>query len=448
MSTPSGSPKEPELQTLSGEITPEELESCIRLLQREDVMRLCQAASRRALGSSRLATTPLPAGLSQNDTKNLLAATQRLFAVRSPMWDRTGYSTWFTMTREILHSLQSIDSHCTDESLLSAALANRDSKRFVVHSRVNDAISAIKLDGVPLDFSAVKDLIFMRRHPASDGERVAMNTYRLLADIESVASHEWTPEFLQGLYEQLCDGIAHEPFDPGRALATGAAAMHSYEILAMVCDYANTDVLFHPAIAAIVLGEVFRYWTPFPAWNATIGALAFKILAVKRGYGVMATLAVEHTRLRWKDGDFLLPGDSPQAPRNEPSLFPRYGEADTTVYITENLQLITIALADLQRTVELQRKRDIEIRDVLYGDAGLNHRQRSILARALRLPDAKFRIRYHQTTHNIAYATARADLIDLAERGYLTYENTGLGAPFIFYAAPDLAQRLHNGEGR
>ena len=49
----------------------------------------------------------------------------------------------------------------------------------------------------------------------------------------------------------------------------------------------------------------------------------------------------------------------------------------------------------------------------------------TVLARAMRDPDAEFRTRYHQTTHNIHYATARRDLMELHEKGYLDMELPG-----------------------
>ncbi|MHB1018557.1 MAG: hypothetical protein ACYC2X_11840, partial [Coriobacteriia bacterium] len=70
----------------------------------------------------------------------------------------------------------------------------------------------------------------------------------------------------------------------------------------------------------------------------------------------------------------------------------------------------------------------------------LNHRQRSVIGRALRVPDATFRIGYHRTTHGIGYATAHRDFAELVERGYLT--ETTEGRMKVFRAGPALEERI------
>jgi len=76
----------------------------------------------------------------------------------------------------------------------------------------------------------------------------------------------------------------------------------------------------------------------------------------------------------------------------------------------------------------------------LQNDPSLNHRQRSILSRAIRHPDAEFSISYHRTNYNVAYATARADLLALVEKGYLTQQKRQKA--FVFSPHRDLQTRL------
>ena len=83
---------------------------------------------------------------------------------------------------------------------------------------------------------------------------------------------------------------------------------------------------------------------------------------------------------------------------------------------------------------------DAEVRSVIEHDVDINYRQRSVIAQSMAHPEVEFRIREHQTTHNVVYATARADLLDLVERGYLRQEQRGKA--FVFLPVSDLAERL------
>lgn len=82
---------------------------------------------------------------------------------------------------------------------------------------------------------------------------------------------------------------------------------------------------------------------------------------------------------------------------------------------------------------------DIEGR--LRSAGSFNHRQLALLGHALRHPGAEYTIRSHQHSHGVAYATARADLLVLAEKGLLRKHT--IGAKTMAFRVPaDLEERL------
>jgi len=103
---------------------------------------------------------------------------------------------------------------------------------------------------------------------------------------------------------------------------------------------------------------------------------------------------------------------------------------DLTDYATLSLQLALIALVDLHWKLHQLEREDDELRSLLQRDPEINHRQRSILGRALKNPAAEFRIAYHKATHNVVYATARADLLELVDKGYLVMGKKGRAMVF------------------
>lgn len=69
-----------------------------------------------------------------------------------------------------------------------------------------------------------------------------------------------------------------------------------------------------------------------------------------------------------------------------------------------------------------------------------NHRQTTLLNHALRNAGEAYRVDAHQRSHAVVYQTARRDLLELEAVGLL--ERTKQGNAFVFYAPPDLRQRL------
>jgi hypothetical protein len=73
--------------------------------------------------------------------------------------------------------------------------------------------------------------------------------------------------------------------------------------------------------------------------------------------------------------------------------------------------------------------------------AELNHRQQAIISHAVRHPGFTYNIAGHMARHDIVYATARLDLLGLAERRFL--EQRKAGRALVFIAPPDLEKRLN-----
>jgi len=85
--------------------------------------------------------------------------------------------------------------------------------------------------------------------------------------------------------------------------------------------------------------------------------------------------------------------------------------------------------AEMRRTARLLRH-----------STRINHRQLGLLTHALGHPDAEYTIASHRMSHNVAYDTARADLLDLAAKGLLAQRK--IGRTFCFEPAEDLEARL------
>lgn len=60
----------------------------------------------------------------------------------------------------------------------------------------------------------------------------------------------------------------------------------------------------------------------------------------------------------------------------------------------------------------------------------LNHRQQALAAHVLRHPQYQYTIEAHQSSHGVAYQTARTDLLDMEHKGLL--RSSKLHKKFIF----------------
>lgn len=96
---------------------------------------------------------------------------------------------------------------------------------------------------------------------------------------------------------------------------------------------------------------------------------------------------------------------------------------DTTYFILHQLDVIRQAIAALHdhlgRQAEAQRNTERLLHSAPALRERLNHRQIALLTQALKYPGEHYTIEGHQNSHSVAYATARQDLLSLADLALL-----------------------------
>ena len=102
--------------------------------------------------------------------------------------------------------------------------------------------------------------------------------------------------------------------------------------------------------------------------------------------------------------------------------------------------------SDVESYIEKKIEQTREVERMLKQSTDLDHRQLSLLAHAIRHPDAEYTIQSHTTGHSVAYATARADLFRLAEVGLLEQRRIGRKT-FVFRASPSIEKRIRSFAG-
>ncbi|MCP4198543.1 MAG: Fic family protein, partial [Proteobacteria bacterium] len=121
-------------------------------------------------------------------------------------------------------------------------------------------------------------------------------------------------------------------------------------------------------------------------------------------------------------------------------LYTETDENDLTYFILYHLGLIKQSIEEVRKFVERQTKARSLLEERLQKMRELNHRQRKLIAHALRNPGFRYTAKSHMVRQRITHQTAMTDLYDLAERGLL--QKMKVGRTFNFYPVSDLERRL------
>lgn len=121
-------------------------------------------------------------------------------------------------------------------------------------------------------------------------------------------------------------------------------------------------------------------------------------------------------------------------------LYTETDDNDLTYFLIAQTQVIRRAIRELHAYIE---QKTTEMRDVESHMRALdlfNHRQVEIIRHALKHPGQRYSFASHQKSHNVAYQTARTDLLTLGDQGVL--EQRKKGRQIVFLAPVDLSDRL------
>jgi len=409
--------------------------------------------AREAMTWEQFLDEPLPRNLSATRTWELLNELSRDVGVEVPIPDLDGNDYWYRRTYHLTDTVNTVACACRSDSRLHRTMTASAGHHFVVKARIRETIAAARLDGLLISEADATVLLRMDRAPQNPVGQLVINTFTAMERLDELVDEP----FSRGLFEHLRDLLLRgvdagmlQTSRPGMGLvsfdyADERIAPAAEQQLAYITAYANHetgDEYDQPLLRALLIADVFRLYRPLGAVSSQVGRLAARLYELKHDLPVVGLLPVSRAKLDWEQG-IIAPPSVICGPEAYKTLLER-SPGDLTAYQMLSAQLALHTLRDTERYVEMWEQQDTEMREILRREPLLNQRQRSILARALRVPDAEFAIRYHRRNHNIAYTTARRDLLELAEKGYLVMQQRGKA--FIFSAAEGLQEKLGKGE--
>ena len=200
-----------------------------------------------------------------------------------------------------------------------------------------------------------------------------------------------------------------------------------------MCRFANArdqpdEPFLHPVLRAIVLHFWMGYDHPFVDGNGRTARAIFYWSLLSQDYWIAEYISISTILLRE-------PGEYGRA-----FLHTESDGSDLTYFIVYHLDVIRRAIDDLDRYLSRKAARVRQLDQLLVRSARFNHRQKALLAHAVRHPGARYLIRAHGRSHGVAYDTARTDLLELADFKLLSQRQEG--RTYVFIAPEKLERRL------
>jgi Fic family protein len=351
-----------------------------------------------------------------------------------PMADKFGRPFSFTMPPLVIEHLHEIDSRGSGRIAMPNEVTNPQTKtRFLVRSLIEEAITSSQLEGASTTRQKAMEMFRSGRLPTDKSEQMIFNNLQGMEFIRAHQGDELTPELVKAIHvEMMSDTIRDE--DLGRLQTADEKRVHvtsnkdqailhepppaeqlSARLEAM-CDFANgrnEKEFLHPVVRAILLHLWLAYDHPFVDGNGRTARALFYWSMLNSGYWMFEFISISS----------ILRKASTQYAKSY--LYTETDDNDATYFIVYQLQVIRSALHALENYLERKTREIQKAESILRNYEGLNYRQLALLSHALRKPDSSFTVNSHRMSHRVAYATARADLLNLVDQGLLAKKVRG-----------------------
>ena len=362
--------------------------------------------------------------------------------------DKEGRPFWFAEPRGILQELHKIDLGTGGLVSESKPIINPQTRDlYLVRSLMEEAITSSQLEGAATTREVAKDMIRTGRRPRDTSEQMILNNYLTMQRIRDLKSSALSPGLVLEIHrlvtadtlaEPTAAGRFRRPDEPcvvgdesGQIFHNPPPAGELAERMEAMCAFANSKTpthFIHPAVRAIILHFWLAYDHPFVDGNGRTARALFYWSMLRSGYWIFEFISIS-TILRKAPAQY-----------GRSFLYTETDDNDLTYFLVAQTKVIARSIDELHRYIERKAAQLRQAEQDIQALALFNHRQVALVRHVLDNPGQRYTIASHQQSHNVAYQTARTDLLDLAERGVL--ELGKRGRAMIFVAPADAAERL------
>ena len=424
------------------ESTPERLMKIFNLAERG------RASSDAYLHWDKLSYMSPPNSMSHEEWWFTIKMQRNLGRKKIPLKDPSGKQFTFILTDPIPERLHEIDLHIGGGIQMPSQITNPETKeQYYVESLIQEAITSSQLEHATTTRKVAQEMIRAGRKPSDRSEQMIYNNYRTMQAISELKNEPLSKALIFQIHrliteDTLDDSTAAGRFrradekvvvadDTGDIFHVPPSADELESRMEAICKFGNRETpkeFIHPAVRAILLHFWLAYDHPFVDGNGRTARALFYWAMLHYGFWVCEYISISTV---------ILEGP---AKYSRAFLYTETDDNDLTYFLSYHLEIIRRSIVALKEYIKKQVQKVALVEKLLKTTGILNHRQRSLISHALKHPSTQYTIGAHRVSHNIAYQTARTDLLELEKLQLLSSKK--VKKQWYFQPTEGLEQRL------
>jgi Fic family protein len=391
---------------------------------------------------------PTPEGVSAEEWWLVIKLRRKPGLRPIPLKDKQGRPFEFSVPDSVVEQLHYIDRGTGGLiGTLEPVTSPQTRDRYLIRSLIEESITSSQLEGAVTTREVAKQMLSSGRKPRDKSERMILNNYLTMQRIRELRETSMSPPLVVEIQGMLGRDALDKPDAAGRLRRSDEPiegsdfegnvfhvpplAEQLPERLKLMCDFANGDspnFFIHPVVRAITLHFWLAYDHPFVDGNGRTARALFYWAMLKNGFWLCEFISISQIILK--------------APVQYGMAFlhTETDDNDLTYFIIHQTEVMRKSVKELHNYINRKTREVEESREFIATLEWMTHRQHAILTHALRHPGSRYTVAEPQSRHGIAYATARADLLKLAEYELLVKHT--VGREFVFMSPADLLNRL------
>lgn len=341
-----------------------------------------------------------------------------------PVWEKYGIN--LCITSQMQRLCHEFDMKFGSFWEVEGDAQSAEKKYYLSSSLMEEAIYSSKMEGASTTRIVAKEMLRKKKSPQNKSQQMIANNYNTIQYIVEHKDEPLTEEALLHIHRLMTEKTMDNPEDAGRfrtndkvvvadmvegdIIYTPPSFQEIPEFVESLCGFFNNDnprTFIHPIIRGIIVHFMLAFMHPFADGNGRTARALFYWYMLKEKYWLTEYMSISRVIAKSK-------------PSYEKSF--RYVENDGNdigYFVAYNLRALEISFQQL--TDYIQRKQHEKKAATSFMIAGnINYRQAMILQRLKEEPNTIMTVKDVQEQFSVSSMTARKDLADLVQQGFLT----------------------------
>ena len=303
-------------------------------------------------------------------------------------------------------------------------IAEVDTHKFMVSSIIEESIASSQIEGANTTRKKAKEMIQKGTKPKSKSEQMIMNNYNTMQHIVQHKHEALTPESLQYIHQLIAYKTLDLPEEEGAFRShndiyvvdfTNSEVVHTPPdaaeipmLIVQLCTFFNTNshTFIHPLIKACILHFMIGFIHPFTDGNGRTARAVFYWYMLKSGYWLTEYLSISRIIKETKKQ------------YEKAFLYTEADDNDLSYFITYQLKAMEKAFEALKTYINRKQKEIFQASQFMK-IAGVNDRMAQIIKIIYDDPERVLSIKEIENRFLISNHTARTDLKQLVDLGFL-----------------------------